>query len=807
MPPEPFPSTFPDVPDPLDLLDGAVWGLLGEAALPPMAGGQLPGFLEDAWGWTTGNLLDPGGDFLRDALAEIGRTVSGAVTTILSWLLKWVYHITRFSLWYAVPQGHRLRFPSVFDESTQSPYEYLSRILRILGSVVEGVVGPAVLWVAGELWFWTKWIAEQAAGGVTWLAGELWFWTKWIAEQAAGGVTWLAGELWFWSKWVADQAAGGVTWLAGEVWSGAEWVAEQGAGQISWLWGETWFWLKWVAEEAAGGIAWLAGELWFWSKWVADQVQAGNQWIYDNVLEKIPEGIVAGAAEIGKLIREAFEWFVDSAFEPFVDVLQSKFAIPGKLLRGEYTSVEALMDDLMDPPNELLRGLTLIALTPAYLIIGLLLAFFPPYRPILNKLEWEVAANVGGTLPTFQMLRDGLRRELLAVDEHDEWLRKGGYTGALVELQRELYEEIPGSGDLVRMGVREVFTPEIAERFGQFEDFPPAFGEWMAKQGYTDFWAKAFWGAHWDLPSVTQGFQMFHRGVIPPEELELLLRALDVMPYWREKLTDIAYRVITRVDVRRMYAEGVFDRDQVLRVYKDLGYKPEDAEDLTEFVVRRYPPKGAETADDLRSVTVNTIKQAYARRLVTQDDVLEGLQELEYGPEDAQLIVSIWEFDWTQDPSLRSDVDPKGVARSVIEKAYERRLFDLNAGVRELGELGYTPEDAHLLLQLVDLRLEEQLADLEIDGLVSDYQDGVISDGQLAAALEDLHVPQGRVDFLLRREILSRQAKRRRLSLSQMKKAVAADLMEVGEYRARLGVMGYNAVDVEILTALNVEDV
>ncbi|KKN36993.1 hypothetical protein LCGC14_0768040 [marine sediment metagenome] len=807
MPPALNASSYPDDIDPLALLDDAVWEMMEEPVLPPISGGQLPAFLGDAWAWTLGNLLAPGGDFLRAAMSEIGRIVGGTVTTIASWLLKWVYHIVRFSMWYAVPSAHRLGYPSVYNETTQSPYEYLSRIFRIMGSVIEGIADPLFGW----LW-------RAVAGHVEWAIREIRSGAAWLWGAVAGHVEWAIREVRSWAAWLWDQVASHVMWAIREVRSWAAWLWDQVAGHVMWAIREVRSWAAWLWDAVAGHVEWAIreareGVTWLWDavaghiEWAIREVRDAADWLYHNVILKIPEGIIAGAAEIGKLIREAFEWLVTSVFEPFVDVVQAKLAIPGKLIRAEYTSLEELLEDMMDPPAEMLKGWTGMILLP-FIVVGLLVNMVTGLSgPLLEPVLQEQARSVGARIPPFAMLRDGLLRDLLPVGAHDEWLGRSGFDAANIELQKALYEEIPGPTDLVRMGVREVFTPEIAERFGQFEDLPPAFVDWMGRQGYTEEWSRNFWAAHWDLPSITQGFAMFHRDVIPEEELQVLLRALDVMPYWREKLTDIAYRVITRVDVRRMYAEGVFDRDQVKRVYQDLGYKPEDAEALTEFVVLRYPPKGAETADDLRSVTVTTIKQALARRLITEDDALDGLQELDYAPGDARLIISIWQFDWTQDPSLRSDVDPKGLARSVIEKAYERRLIDFNGGVRELGELGYTPEDARLLLQLVDLRLEEQLADLEIDGLLSDYQDGAITDAQFAAALADLHVPEARVEFLLRREILGRQAKRRRLTLAQMKKAVAEDLMGVEEYQARLGVMGYNPRDAEILVALNVESV
>jgi hypothetical protein len=145
----------------------------------------------------------------------------------------------------------------------------------------------------------------------------------------------------------------------------------------------------------------------------------------------------------------------------------------------------------------------------------------------------------------------------------------------------KITEYFPTPADLVTFAVREVYSPDIVERFGQKQDLPDKFIEEAAKAGLNAEQATNYWAAHWDLPSISQGFEMFHRGVIEEKDLDTLLRALDVMPFWRESLKKIAYNPLTRVDVRRMYSVGVIDREGVKRSYLDIGYDEEKAELMT----------------------------------------------------------------------------------------------------------------------------------------------------------------------------------------------------------------------------------
>lgn len=161
---------------------------------------------------------------------------------------------------------------------------------------------------------------------------------------------------------------------------------------------------------------------------------------------------------------------------------------------------------------------------------------------------------------------------------------------------------IPPVQDLITMAVREVFDPAIVNRFGQGEDFPPEFAFWAEQQGLTEDWARKYWAAHWGLPSVQMGYEMLHRGVIDKDTLELLLRAQDVMPFWRQPLIDISFANYTRVDIRRMHKLGVLSTEEVTRAYKDIGYDEEKAANLTRFTVQLNTPpptRDVKTLDDL----------------------------------------------------------------------------------------------------------------------------------------------------------------------------------------------------------------
>jgi len=223
----------------------------------------------------------------------------------------------------------------------------------------------------------------------------------------------------------------------------------------------------------------------------------------------------------------------------------------------------------------------------------------------------------------------------------DRELRKIGIHPNYIPLYKELAYPIPPVADIITMAVREAFTPTIAARFGQYEDLPSEYVSWVGKKGLSREWAERYWAAHWSLPSITQGFEMFQRGVISRDDLYLLLRALDVMPFWRDKLMQISYVPLTRVDIRRMYALGVLSVNEITRAYKDIGYNDENAARLTVFTVKLTEQAAARSAAakvkaQIVQIPTWTTAQTVSflkKGLITQDRAVQELTALGYDAE------------------------------------------------------------------------------------------------------------------------------------------------------------------------------
>ena len=154
------------------------------------------------------------------------------------------------------------------------------------------------------------------------------------------------------------------------------------------------------------------------------------------------------------------------------------------------------------------------------------------------------------------------------------------------------------------------------------------------------------WAAHRRLPSATQGYHMLWRDEITPDELDGLLKALDYPTLWRDRLANIAHLVPGRVDLRRMLAHKVIDRNEVKKGYQRLGYTEKDAETLTVFAEELATTSSASRpwVDRATSRLYTVAHDEYMDRSITEAKAREVFTEL--GMSDlSRTMIRLWKVE------------------------------------------------------------------------------------------------------------------------------------------------------------------
>ena len=231
----------------------------------------------------------------------------------------------------------------------------------------------------------------------------------------------------------------------------------------------------------------------------------------------------------------------------------------------------------------------------------------------------------------------GRWRKLLTNEDFISLLKRRGYDDKAVAVLDDLSKLIPPISDLIRFQVREAFNDVTSNKFGYDADYPSELDQYIERQGYDKDWGRRFWRAHWDLPSATQAYEMLHRGEITAQDLDDLLKTKDYPVFWRERLKNISYNVLTRVDVRRLIQAGMIDRDKAKKSYLSMGYNEEDAELLTEFAYKGI-------SQDERDLTKSEIIGMYEDGLMAGSDVEGALVKMGYDTEEAAQLLKQADF-------------------------------------------------------------------------------------------------------------------------------------------------------------------
>lgn len=325
--------------------------------------------------------------------------------------------------------------------------------------------------------------------------------------------------------------------------------------------------------------------------------------------------------------------------------------------------------------------------------------------------------------------------------EYFDDLRDIGWSDDRIELLKKVTEFFPAPADLIRFAVREVYTPEIIDRYKMMEDLPPKFLSEAKKAGLPEEQAKNYWASHWILPSVGQGFEMLHRDVITKEDSDTLLRTLDIMPYWRDKLTQIAYRPFSRVDVRRMNKVGTLDRAGVKRAYLDIGYDEEKAEKMTEFTIlyNEEPEEAESTETDRRK------------------------EEL------------------------------KGLTKTAVLKQYRDNLIDQQLAGDYLKGLGFTDEVIEFYIAREDYLREEDRVDGYIKAYHRIYVNGVIDYNKLIDLLGELNLPDANVQYLTELWDIEKLQKPSQPSKADLVRFTKKKIISLDTFKERMGDLGYSS--------------
>lgn len=336
------------------------------------------------------------------------------------------------------------------------------------------------------------------------------------------------------------------------------------------------------------------------------------------------------------------------------------------------------------------------------------------------KTAWEGVLTPRMTTTDLSVL---LLRGLITQEAWSSELARRGYEPVEIGKLYQLLQVIPPLSDIIRMAVREAFTPAVVSRFQLHAELPADMVAWAKKQGLSEDWARAYWAAHWELPSLTMGFEMLHRGVISDDDMRLLIRTHDVSPFWRDKLLEISYSPYTRVDVRRMYEAGILTIQDVYRSYRDIGYNHEKATNMTTFTV-------ALSNATERDLTKSEVLAGFKIGYFTRGEANTQLLALGYDQTEADYYVSKVLYDLWQ-AEIKEQV-------KYISQQYIANQIDETEAYALLGKLNLPAEQVNRYIREWNVKKDAKTRTIPVLTLVKFLSQGVISHDDFANEMSGL---------------------------------------------------------------------
>ncbi|MBI2869383.1 MAG: hypothetical protein HYX96_06125 [Chloroflexi bacterium] len=315
-------------------------------------------------------------------------------------------------------------------------------------------------------------------------------------------------------------------------------------------------------------------------------------------------------------------------------------------------------------------------------------------------------------------------------------LPKLGLTPEQIELLTELAFRVPGVQDVIRYVVKEAYDPDTVKEFGQDQEYPKVAEADARKAGVRPDQLLKEWIAHWDLPGVSQGFEMLHRGVISQAQLARLLKARDVMPFWRDKLEAISWDLPGRIELRMMALYGLVDKQYLMEALGRSGLSEEYRENIADMNLIR----GIKT----------DIQTRYGKGWITKEDVRAELTDAGLS---ANLVEKVYQSIVKAETAART-VTQKNLTLAQIEKGVKRGKLSRAEAVDLLTDIGYELEEASFILS-VDIPEDETDAaarnrELTKADILGGLEAGTIDLAQAKEMLVSLRYLPADADYILK---------------------------------------------------------
>jgi len=267
--------------------------------------------------------------------------------------------------------------------------------------------------------------------------------------------------------------------------------------------------------------------------------------------------------------------WIEKGIVQLMDFLEPDLRAEVKTSMNKLKEIPGLPDDIRDifsKATEEPKAVHLLALLP-YLIamlVGFAMGAVTPWaakaRYMTEKLAHSFRLDPLAVITAWR--RDPAKYAALFDDLKDQ-----GWDDDRIEALKFFTLFIPTADEQTLWLAREVYEPDMIAKYGLDDELPDYEETDFAKIGVSPEQMVNKWRAHWEHASWMQIVEMLHRGLLTEDDVWEWFRLVEITPYWRALLIQTAYTWPTRVDVRRWWDMRTIDETELRRLYSGMGYR------------------------------------------------------------------------------------------------------------------------------------------------------------------------------------------------------------------------------------------
>ena len=535
--------------------------------------------------------------------------------------------------------------------------------------------------------------------------------------------------------------------------------AHQAYNQISNAWSN-------IVETVSGKFEALSQQMAALPQAIASAFQSAVSYIWEVIKiasAKAAEGLVCLKNSVVQRIWGALEWFrslLGNLFRSAIDfILKGLDTISNAIKKGSvapaynmlftYAASGLAMASLVSALGTKVMGTGIEVgeighylqdlLKPSEvksLVLGTALGI-----AVATPLRYYYKAKFTPEIPTITEAREMLWRGVLSEEEFREVVRKHGFGGKFEKGFVELTKALPSPSDLVQFVVKECFPLE------KLPEAPKQFVEAMKKHGYDELWCRAYWEAHWKLPSFEQLQEAFFRGIINLDEFRKYIVWHDYKPTPRpgisksdvDIMNELIYKLPDKLDARWMLRWGIITKEEFKQIISWRGYHPD-------WLDKVYEGEYWNLLLDERTAVKSAITALYEMGWCDETQLRQILKEIRYIDDEINFLVRAANFRRTKEIIEAQIAAVKWQFRlgQITQEQFRAKLAEI-IKVPEVLDAVYYAEIARMK-EVGRENPEEKVREFGRGVVIARFADGLITEVELVQELKSLGYSEAQIE-------------------------------------------------------------